>query len=149
MKTLSILLVMFFSLQGQASSEGLKALSSAFDQYHYAMQVEWDQKDQSVFDHNNKVFSEEIKTLMASHVLSLDEIQQFLASKVTDQSELESIQLKAQSFESLDAFLKASSEFSMKGASWDGANQTLISIGAGIFLIGFVYWAALDAQQKL
>jgi hypothetical protein len=132
----SFLLFCLCVVQALASTHnGLKA---AFDDLHFALTVEWDQKDQSFYRQQEEQFALKLKELQ-SQGLSNRELVNFALAEVKDEQlrrDLEKsfnlIALNALSAqEAQEHVLSVLSKSYSNGASWNGG----AAIGAVLFIV--------------
>ncbi|MBA2403612.1 MAG: hypothetical protein H0V66_02490 [Bdellovibrionales bacterium] len=142
----SLVLCSLFSFQALAGShDGLKA---AFDEFNYAVTVEWDQKDASVYSEHMNVLKETILQLQEQG-LTNQELINFGISHVSDaklKSEASEVlnliaSEKLTESEALDLLHSSQDSFYSRGASWTGT--TTIIAASVIIIIG----VAIVAQQ--
>lgn len=147
-KLTALILLLCLSLNTFAASGSIQELSNAFDQYQYAMTVEWDQQDKAFQEAQTKAFFQQLSRLM-SEGLTQKEVLAMAESKMANKEALEALKTKLtvlnrfESPEELAKFLSQNSkEFYAKGASWNGSVDpmtVLIVIGVAA-LIGYAIW---------
>lgn len=149
MKVLALLLSLCMSLNLMAASGSAEALSQALDEYQYAITVEWDQKDQAVYQKETNAFFEKIGAAVAEGGLSKEEILSLAEKKMANKKSFEALKLKlalvgdATSPKELSKVLQESSkDFYQSGASWNGSiDWEVVGTIAGIVaLVAFVVW---------
>lgn len=125
----------------------LSRIEQSLDEYHYAMTVEWDQKDQKFYDEKTQIFLSAIQTAIAEGATKED-IYKLAQTKMKSPEALAALKLKmnlltAQATNSaeLAEILKLSTaDFYTQGASWNG-DVGEVAMWAGIALfVGFVVW---------
>lgn len=144
MRIIAFVLSLMISFNLCASETGVRALSHLVDEYHYSLTVEWDQQDKAAFKKINDEYRVQIEQLLQKESISKEELTQFYEARVQDKKVLEG--LKAQlaqlpanpSSDELFAFFQNSKALYSQGASWVG--DVLIVAGAGLFVIGFLYF---------
>jgi hypothetical protein len=136
MKFLSLLLCLCLSMNTFASTS-FQDLERSLDEYHYALTVEWDQKDKDFYNaQTNKFFA----AIRASG-LSKEDLLSFIEKKTKNKSAVESMKLKAEilskqadSDTELAEMLRISSgDYYSQGASWTGDT---VLIGGIILVLG-------------
>ena len=145
MKLVALFLSLCISLNVLAASTPSQGLEQAFDNYHYAITVEWDQEDAAFKEIQTNIFFASIETLI-SQGLTKEEISNFVASKVTDQKVLSNLETKMNSLAKvatspaeLAALLNShSSDFYQQGASWEASRAQVAGIVVAISAL-FVY----------
>ncbi len=145
-KLFSFLLVLCFSLSAMASSSA--GLERAMDEYQFALTVEWDQKDQAVFQAKTDAFFAEMARLMSEQGLTKAEILSLAEKKMKNKEQLEALKLKlalagkAGSSKELAGVLQESVKgMYQSGASWNG--DAVLPILGGIALaalLGYAIW---------
>lgn len=148
MRIMSLVLVLCFSFNVLASSGTIQELEKHFDSYHYALTVEWDQKDQKVYDQHTKMFFASLEKLIVEEGLTQEEILKFLEKKLENRGDLEALKARisllprTNNTEELVKILKDSSkDFYQRGASWDGDVMLIVGVSlVGAALIGYAIW---------
>lgn len=145
-KLFSLLLVLCFSMSAMAGST--VGLERAMDEYQFALTVEWDQKDQAVYQAKTDAFFAEMAKLIADEGLSREEILGVASKKMTNKAQLEALKLKlalagkAQNSKELAKVLQDSvKDMYAQGASWNG--EAVLPILGGLALaalIGYAVW---------
>lgn len=136
MITIMIALSIFTCSAMASSQNGLKA---AFNEFHYAVTVEWDQQDQSFLEARKA----ELAQALIDSGLTQAEILEFAKSQIKDEAvkrdlenTLQAVSANKLSPEEAEAIMIKSIEKSqMSGASWNGR---VILMGVGIVLTSFV-----------
>lgn len=120
MKTVSILLCLCFSLNVLAASN----IEAVYNDYQYAMTVEWDQKDLDFKNAQTSMFYENVDSLVASGLTST-ELMTFVESKVSNKAalaELKAAALNAGSTGEVLALVDANADqLFAQGANWSGS----------------------------
>jgi hypothetical protein len=145
-KLFSFLLVLCFSVNVMAGSTA--GLERALDEYQFALTVEWDQKDQAVYQAKTDAFFKEMAKLIAQDGLSKEEILSVAEKKMTNKAQLEALKLKlalagsVSNSEQLAGVLQESVKgMYSQGASWNG--DAVLPILGGLALaalIGYAVW---------
>lgn len=128
----------------------VQELERSLDAYQYSMQVEWDQKDQSVYSAKTEAFFAELGDLMKNGNVSKGDLIAMLEKKVTDKKAVASIKAQLSSVTSADSSAELakilsenSDKFYSRGASWNG---DVVSIGLGVLVVGVlayaIWWSA-------
>jgi hypothetical protein len=145
-KLLSLLLVLCFSANVIAGSTS--GLERALDEYQFALTVEWDQKDQKVYQAKTDAFFAEMAKLIAEQSLTREQIISVAEAKMKNKAQLEALKLKlalagkADSAQELGKVLQDSvKDMYSSGASWNGEAVLPILGGLAIAaLLGYVIW---------
>jgi hypothetical protein len=148
MKKLSLLLCLLISFNVLASP--LSKIEQSLDEYHYAMTVEWDQKDQKFSDEKTQVFIVAIQTAIAEGA-SKEDIYKLAESKMKSSQSLEALKLKmnlltsqaANSAELAEILKLNSADFYTQGTSWNGDASNVIMWGALALAVGFIVWFSI------
>ncbi len=145
-KLFSLLLVLCFSANVFAGSTA--GLERALDEYQFALTVEWDQKDQKVYQAKTDAFFAEMAKVISQEGLSREQIISVAEAKMKNKAQLEALKLKlalagkAGSSQELGKVLQESvKDMYSSGASWNG--EAVLPILGGIAvaaLIGYVIW---------
>ena len=145
-KLLSFLLVLCFSANVMAGSSA--GLERAMDDYQYALTVEWDQKDQKVYQAKTDAFFAEMAKLISQEGLSQAEVLAIAEKKMQNKAQLEALKLKlslagkASNSAELAKILQDSVKgMYAQGASWNG--DALLPIGIGLLvaaIVGYAIW---------
>lgn len=145
-KLFSFLLVLCFSMSAMAGSTA--GLERAMDEYQFALTVEWDQKDQAVYQAKTDAFFAEMAKLISSEGLSNQEVVALAEKKMQNKAQLEALKLKlalagkAQNSKELANVLQSSvKDMYSRGASWNGDAVLPVLGGLAIAaLLGYVIW---------
>lgn len=118
-------------------------LKLAIDEFHFAMEVEWDQRDQSFAQVQQLILEESIKDLVEKG-LSLEELKSsFNANTLEsfDQLEFEMIQNNINNPEDVQKFIISKMQSNYQtGASWENAGADILgALGVGLFLAIIIY----------
>lgn len=145
-KLLSFLLVLCFSANVMAGST--LGLERAMDEYQYSLTVEWDQKDQKVYQAKTDAFFAEMAKLIAAEGLSQAEILAVASKKMSNKAQFEALKLKlslagkAPSSSELAGVLQSSvKDMYQSGASWNG--DAVLPVVGGLLvaaIIGYAIW---------
>lgn len=149
MKRLFALVLLFcLSLNTFAATGTIQELSSAFDEYQYALTVEWDQQDKSFQEAQTKAFFQKISLLM-SEGLTQEKVLAMAEAKMANKEALAALKAKLtvlnrfESPEQLAKFLSQNSKmFYAQGASWNGSVDpmtALLVVGIAA-IIGYAIW---------
>lgn len=139
MKKISLFVMFSLLLQSFAWAGTPASLKSIVDEYHYALTVEWDQKDQAQLSNYQAQFSKELKKLLQEKKLSVKEVQSFLKQSSrqlnVDSSALEMIkdqngELNLERAEKM--LLDHSAGVYMNGSSW--APLDILKVGIGVLI---------------
>ena len=132
-----------------AATGTVSALEQAVDEYQYAINVEWDQKDVKFYDAQTVAFFGKLQKLIKEDGLSQSEVLEFASSKMNNKAAVEALKLKvsllskANSAEELAALVRENSEnMYAKGASWNGgavlgAAIVAVIVGALAYAVWF------------
>lgn len=148
MKIFTIILTLIFTMNTFASSMSVGALEleKAFDEYQFAITVEWDQKDSKFYDEQTEALFGKLTTLMQEHGLKKEDILSFTEKKSNSTKELEALKLKFNLLPStatpkeLVQVLKSNSQsLYSRGASWNG--EILVQKLFGVVIVAFLLHA--------
>jgi hypothetical protein len=137
----TLMVAALFSVQaGATTNSGLKA---AFDELNYSLNVEWDQKDQSVYENNMKKFTSSLRDLQAKGLTDADLID-FVKSEVKDarvardlQTAFTMISIQKMSKEDASKYMvETMKKTYSSGASWNGDANAGLYIGLSVLIIG-------------
>lgn len=151
MRIISLLVAFCFSMNVMASTGTIQELERAMDDYQYALTVEWDQKDQAIFQLQSQAFFDKMNKLISEGGLSQAQVLQVIESKSKNKAAFEGIKLKLNtisknvSSDELANIIKDSAkDLYAQGASWNG--EVVFSVAIGIVLIGAlaysIWWSA-------
>lgn len=148
MRIVSLLIAFCFSMNVMASTGTIQELEKHLDDYHYALSVEWDQKDQAFYDAQTKTFFANIEKLIKEDGLSQDQIMKLAETKTQNKEALNALKLKlavlskGASADELMAIVKdASKDFYAKGASWNGdVVITTVIVAVIVGAIAYSVW---------
>ncbi len=148
MRLVSLFVALCFSVNVMASTGTVQELERHLDDYHYALSVEWDQKDQKFYDAKTNEFFAKLQTLIKEDGLSQDQIMTLVNNKVPNKAVVDALKLKLSllskgaSAEELAAIVKESSkDFYSQGASWNGSVVFPVAIGLLVAaVIGYSIW---------
>jgi hypothetical protein len=140
MKLISFILLMCFSLNILADSNVMPELEKAFDDYQYAITVDWDQKDQNVYEQKTQEFYQTLAKLTTQKGLTSAAVLELAQKKLGNQKEFEAMKLrmsiltnKASSPEELAQILSDNAkDFYKQGASW--SSEVYIELGVGLIV---------------
>ncbi len=141
MKLISALIAFCFTLNVFASTGAIAELSSAMDDYQYAMTVEWDQKDQAFKTKQLEALSAKMGQLFKEGLTSQDVNvlieNRFKNSKVADAARVK-LALMGNNLTPanvVDILKDSSSEIYANGASWNGNTQIFVWGGVLVAII--------------
>lgn len=143
-KILTLLIATTLTFNTFAATGTNAELARALENYSYALEVEWDQKDQKVLDETTEKFLEEMKVLMHKG-LKKEEVLALAEAKMGDKKALEAIKLKFSLLgdlneQDLTSVLKETSkDFQKQGASWNG--DVAIMWGVAILFVGLIAYS--------
>jgi len=148
MKLLAFILSFCLSFNVLAASGTVQALEKHLDDYHYALSVEWDQKDQSFYQAKTKEFFTNLEKLIKEEGLSSEEMISLAEKKMNNKEAVEALKLrfsllnKNASVEELTKIIKEStSDLYSQGASWNGSVILTTSIVLIIAAaVGYAIW---------
>lgn len=141
-----IAVVIFCSQVSYANSNGLKQI---VDEFQFAVTVEWDQKDQAVYQ--AKV--DEMHAKLAAAKIPQEEVINFLANESKDSNLKKEIQTIvtlitlnqiSQSEAQKLANTLIEKQFS-QGASWNG--RTFLAITGGVLFAALITWTLISSHQ--
>lgn len=148
MRLVSLFVALCFSVNVMASTGTVQELERHLDDYHYALSVDWDQKDQKFYDAKTNEFFAKIQKLIKEDGLSKDQIMTLVNNKVPNKAVVDALKLKlsllakGSSAEELAVIVKESSkDFYVQGASWNGSVVFPVAIGLLVAaVIGYSIW---------
>jgi hypothetical protein len=148
MRFVSLLVAFCFSLNVMASTGTVQELERSLDDYHYALSVEWDQKDPAFYAAQTAEFFGKLQKLIKEEGLSQEQIMTVVENKVNNKAVIEALKLKlslladSSNPEAIAKVIQESSkDFYATGASWSGEIIFPVVIGliiAGV--IGYSIW---------
>lgn len=151
MKFMSMILALTLSMNVFAGS--VVELEKSLNDYHYALTVEWDQKDAAFYDAQSKAFFTKMAQLIKEEGLSQAEVLKLAEAKM-DKKSVEALKLKfsllskgSSAQELAQAIKKSSKNLYAQGASWNG--EALIPVAAGLViagLVGYAIWFAVTHE---
>ncbi len=152
MKLITLFMSAFLLGNAFAAPEINSGLKTALDELNYGLAVEWDQKDQAVYEEKVASFKKQIVNLKEQGVSNSDLVEGTL-SLVKDEKTKAELKEAISSFSSLSAeqamkeVQNMSSKINAKGSSWNG--ETALVLIPGI-LIGalMIYIVATLATSK-
>lgn len=143
MRFLSVILAFTLSMNVFAGS--VVELEKSLNDYHYALTVEWDQKDAAFYEAKSQEFFAQMTKLIQEEGLSQAEVLKLAESKM-DKSAVEALKLKFSllskntSAEELAQAIKESSQnLYAQGASWNGS--VIIPVAVGLVIAGVIGYA--------
>jgi hypothetical protein len=145
-KLFSLILVLCFSTNIMAAST--VNLERAMDEYQFSLTVEWDQKDQAVYQAKTDAFFAQMAKMIAAEGLSREEILAVAEKKMQNKQQLEALKLKlslvgkvSNSQELANVLQSSVKDMYQAGASWNG--EALMPIGIGLLVaavVGYAIW---------
>lgn len=137
--TLLLTMSLFTSLTAQAA--GSAGLKQAFDEFNFALNVEWDQKNMEDYKVISKNFTDAVAKLQAEGLTNQEMVDFALAqvpSETTKKAlEAKMLEIKINNMsktEARTAMMEALKESNIKGANWSGAGAALLA-SLGVILI--------------
>jgi hypothetical protein len=153
-KLLSLVILLCFSLNSFASTNGVKVLERILNDYQYTITVDWDQKDQIFYERETQKFFTQMKDVIEKDGLTQEEVLSLVEKKLIDKKAAEALKLKfslisnINSSEELGRALQSETKsMYAKGASWNGE----VVIITGIIVVAFAVLAYqwwFDATHK-
>lgn len=148
MKLTSLFIALCFTLNVFASTDSIRAFENALDEYHYAVSVEWDQKDVKFQEEKAQEFFNQVQLLIKEGSLNQQDIIQVIEKRINNKALVDGMKLKmamAQNFttpeELVNFFNESSKEFYAKGASWNGRVMIPVTILlVAVTALGFAMW---------
>lgn len=151
MRIISLVVAFCFSLNVMASTGTVQELEKHLDDFHYALNVEWDQKDPVFYENESKKFFSKMEELIAEGKINKLDVLNLLEKKINSKEVVDAVKLKmsllsnANSAEDLTKLIRESAnEFYAQGASWNG--HVVFSVAISIVLIGAlaysIWWDA-------
>lgn len=146
MKILSIILSLCLTMNVLAASGTVSEFEKSLDHLQYSLTVEWDQKNQDVYEKVSQKFFDEMEHMMANQQLTQEQIISVLEKKVANKKALEAIKLKlslmgkVNESQLAEVLKESSKEMYTQGASWNGDVVTPIIIGVAVLAIGYLIW---------
>jgi len=146
MRFVSLLLAFCFSMNVMASTGTIQELERHLDEYHYALSVEWDQKDNEFYEKETNEFFSKLQTLIKEEGLTQEQIMTLAEKKVNNKAVVDALKLKLSlltnqtSAEELAKIIKETSkDFYDQGASWNG--QVVLTVAIGLIIAGVIGYA--------
>ncbi len=139
MKLLSLLICLCFTMNVFAASN----LESVFDDYQYALTVEWDQKDKNFMETETQKFYQNLKALNVTPA----ELLQFAESKIQETQALNELRMQASvagsTEELIDLLSQNQPTLYRQGANWNGRTVLVGAavVGVSALFIYSVYFA--------
>lgn len=148
MKLVSLFVALCFTMNVFASTGGAKAFEAALDEYHYAVSVEWDQKDVKFHEAKTKELFDKMQALITEGAINQKEINEVIEKKINNKATVDLLKLKMslagdfQSPEDLANFMRESSkELYSQGASWNGYVVIPVAVVlTAVVALGFAMW---------
>jgi hypothetical protein len=145
MKFMSMILALTLSMNVFAGS--VVELEKSLNDYHYALTVEWDQKDAAFYEAKSAEFFAKMTKLIKEEGLTQAEVLKLAESKM-DKATVAALKLKfsllsqGSSAEELAQTIKESSKnLYARGASWNGEAILPVAVGLVVAgLIGYAIW---------
>jgi hypothetical protein len=150
MKTLAFFLVFCISLNVSANEHVIAELERQFDDYVYAVTVEWDQKDPTFQMAKNQQFLSNLSRLSVEKGLTPEDFRKIAEKKSIDSSSLTlPMNFSNMDLQELSDWLMAQNQQSYsQGASWNGAAVAFYG-GVGLVvvsLMAYSFW--FDANYE-
>lgn len=144
MKKLSLFILCFMiSLNSFAAASGNQELIQVFDEYHYSVTVEWDQKDEKKLAELTDGLYKNLDKLTLGKGMNPKNIEALIISRVQNSAAVEAAKLKLRllgsnpSSAELVKFLKEEGKnMYAQGSSWNG-DATIIA-GLAVFWIAII-----------
>ncbi len=102
-------------------------LERAIDEYHYALSVDWDQKDQIIFQKMTDEFLAEMGKIIASEGLTKEQVLAVAEKKMNNKRQFEALKMKlalvskVDNVQEIGAIVRESvRDMYSRGASWNG-----------------------------
>lgn len=148
MRIVSLFVALCFSLNVMASTGTVQELERVLDNYYYGLSVEWDQKDQQVYDSKTNEFFKKLESLIKDKGLTREELLTLVEKKANNKKVVDAIKLKmsllqnGSSHEDLARLIKESAkDMYANGASWNGEIVFNVTVGLLIAaVIGYYVW---------
>jgi hypothetical protein len=152
MKNLFTLFLTLSLFSTSAMANGTSGLAAAYDDFNYAITIEWDQSNQAFYQLQKDTLTNHIAELQ-NNGLTKAEMFDFVISRIKNKKTaaevtqlfqlIDTDQLsESQTIEMIDSIQNSAYE---SGASWSG-RTTLVSVGA-LVLIGVVVLAVKAASK--
>jgi hypothetical protein len=146
MKFIALSLSFLISFNVMASS--LSEFEKHFDEYHYTLTVEWDQRDQTFYQEQTDAFMKKLGVLITEHGLSQAEVLALAEKKMNNSKLLEALKLKMtlmgtnmSAAQLAQTLRETAKEFYLSGASWNGDVMiTSAIVGLFVLAIGYAIW---------
>lgn len=139
MKVLSLFICLCFTMNVFAASN----LEDVFNEYQYALTVEWDQKDKSFMENETQKFYSNLKELNVSS----EELMNFVETKIPDSQKLNDLKMQASVASSTEELVEILSHnqatLYRQGANWNGRTVLVGAaiVGVSALFIYSVYFA--------
>lgn len=144
MKVISILIAFCFTMNVFASTGGLSELSSAMDEYQFAMTVEWDQKDQAFKNKQLEILSAKMGELFKKGLTS-QEVNKLIETRFQNSKAVEAAKLKVSLMGNkltpsnvVEVLKDSSSDIYSNGASWNGNTQLFVIGGVIVAIVAIL-----------
>ncbi len=141
MKILSALLALCFTMNVFASTGAISELSSAMDEYQFAMTVEWDQKDQAFKTKQLQTLSAKMSELFKDGLTSED-VNVLIENRFKNSQVAQAAKVKLALMGNnltpanvVDILKDSSSDIYSNGASWNGNAQIFVWGGVIVAII--------------
>jgi small-conductance mechanosensitive channel len=145
MKLICWIILLSTTINSFAATDSLIGLEEAISEYEFALTVEWDQKDEAVFERESALLTTRLEALQKAGKLTPSDVAALLTAKIKNPQILSKLQqeLQLQSVSSLEAVkqivMKNPMLLRSQGASWDGMNGNLfVGLLGGILLVGII-----------
>jgi hypothetical protein len=146
-RIISLFVAFCFSLNVMASSGTIQELERHLDDYHYALSVEWDQKDNKFYQEQTEAFFEKLNKLIKEDGLSQKDLLTLMEKKTNNKQLIDALKLKLSlsqinSSEELAKVVRQSTkDMYAQGASWNG--NVLFPVAIGLLVaavVGYAIW---------
>ena len=145
MKLICWILLLCTAVNSFAATGSLVGLEDAISEYEYALTVEWNQKDEAVYEKETALLTSRLQALHEAGLLTPAAVSALLSAKVKNPAVLQKLQqqLQIQSVDTLASVKQIITShpglLHSQGASWDGMNSNLfMGLLGGILLVGIV-----------
>ncbi len=154
-KIVSLLVAMCFSLSAFAATGSIQAFESALDQYNYAMNVQWDQRDMAFKEAKTKELVERMQGLMSNGSVTQEDVLAVVSRKVNNRQVVENLRFRmhtsggfATNDELINFITESSDDFYAHGASWSGRTAAGFAIGALVALVFAMWFSATHGCEE-
>lgn len=145
MKKLILILIPILMLQSMAFGSSVNALKALIDDYHFALTVEWDQKDKAQLEAIQSQFGRELKSLQTQNIITPKDIKLAFKDSGMNEAELDALLLTNNSAELLALIDQKRQEMYDRGASWSPG--AVFGVGLGILFVLEIVVLALKNSE--